>query len=122
MVLAHPGRETDVPDLLSLLRTYSGVLSDSECDAVLREHAALEHAGQASYESSLHAITGKQTQSTFKAVSLSPGTAAFDIVHRCTQQVIQRWVRELQAERKFNITALNVDWVCFPVMAWRDDS
>lgn len=93
-----------MPDLWSLLQTYPNVISDQECQLIIDEFAAREHA-DSSYESSLHAVTGVRTTSTFKSISLVPGTAAFEIAHRCTQGVVGRWLRHLEAMGRFNIKA-----------------
>jgi len=90
--------------LWSLLQTYPNVISDAECQLIIDEFAARERA-ESSYESSMHAVTGKRTISTFKSISLVPGTAAFATAHRCTQAVITRWLQHLESMGRFNIKA-----------------
>jgi hypothetical protein len=92
-----------MPNLFNLLQIYPEAISDEECNIVINEFTEHDQKGESSYESSIHATTGLRVDSTFRAVSLLPGTAAFKIVHRCTQTVINRWIQYLDSMQKFNI-------------------
>jgi hypothetical protein len=91
--------------LWSLLQTFPSMLSDQECALLIEEFAGREHKGESSYESSMHAVTGKITTSTFRSISLVPGTPAFELVHRRTEEVVHRWLRHLEEMQRFNIKA-----------------
>ena len=89
--------------LFNLLQIFPGIISDDDCNIIINEFTKRDREGEAWYESSIHAETGLRTESTFKAVSLLPSTAAFEIVHKCTQDVIHRWIQYLDSMNKFNV-------------------
>jgi len=60
-----------------------------------------------SLESCPHAKTGVVTQSTFKMVELDPGTKHFDLVHKTTYSMIQKWLEHLKQLNAFHVPNLS---------------
>lgn len=95
-----------MPDLLNLMLRIPAALSTEACDAIVHAFGADPQQHNAYRESSLHAVSGQRVESTFSAVSLTPGSAMFVCVHEATSVAIARWLHHLQAQGRFNTRLL----------------
>lgn len=91
--------------IFNLLKIIPNVISDEHCAFIIEEYSNLEKTNKSFSESSMNAVTGVLTESTFKAVSLVPHTHAFQLIHQYTQYVICQWLQYLTSMQSFNISA-----------------
>lgn len=91
-----------MPNLYDLLLHLPGVVPAHECDAIIRSFDELQLDGGAYRESSMDANSGRRVESSFNAVSLPPGSPAFEAVHRCTRFALKTWLEHLEAQGRYN--------------------
>jgi predicted 2-oxoglutarate/Fe(II)-dependent dioxygenase YbiX len=90
--------------LSDLIHINKGVLTPDECDEIILERE--DRNNEQGTEHCLHAITGVDTHSTFKQVSLIPNTKNFNIVHRACQETIDEWTDNLKKKESFAVHSL----------------
>lgn len=95
-----------MPNLYDLLLHVPGIVPAEECDAIMRSFDELEQSGGAYRESSMDANSGRHAESTFKAVSLSVGSVAFEAAHRRTWAALTAWLDYLEAQGRYNTKLL----------------
>ncbi|WP_041741624.1 2OG-Fe(II) oxygenase [Collimonas fungivorans] len=95
-----------MPDLYDLLLHLPGVVPAEECDIIIRSFDELQQRGGAYRESSMDASSGRRVESTFNAVSLPPGSMAFEAAHRRTWTALKAWLDYLEAQGRYNTKLL----------------
>jgi predicted 2-oxoglutarate/Fe(II)-dependent dioxygenase YbiX len=95
-----------MPNLYDLLLHLPGVLPAEECDAIMCSFHELQQSCGTYRESSMDANSGLHVESTFNAVSLPPGSAAFEAAHRRTREALQAWLDYLEAQVRYNTKLL----------------
>lgn len=80
------------------------LLTPEECNKLIKEYENKKL--EAEKEHCSHAITGKDTWSTFNRVSLQPQTETFKIVHNATKKIIKSWIEYLKSLNCIHLSTL----------------
>ena len=86
-----------------IIYIQENILSDKECDSLINEYDSRKDRVK---EGCTHAVTGLQTESTFKRVELLPKTKNFDLIHNKTEEMINNWIIYLDKFKAFHTHVL----------------
>lgn len=86
--------------MTDLILHVPGFLNDAQCATLIDEHRRREEEGK--LEHCPESTYGVETYSTYQAIRLQKGTAAFSIVHDSTEEMINRYHRYLESFGAFH--------------------
>ncbi len=95
-----------MPSLYDLQLHLPGLVPAHECELIVRGFDGLQRDVGSYRESSMDANSGLRVESTFDTVSLVPGSAAFEVVHRHTRTALAAWLDFLDAQGRYNTKLL----------------
>ena len=88
--------------ITDLIYRKKNAIKKDEAEFLIQEHLRLQNSGF--FEHCNHAVTGKDTYSSFWCVIIKHGTEAFDIVFKANQKLINDYLNYVSNKDKFVTT------------------
>ena len=91
--------------ITDLIYRKKNAIKKDEAEFLIQEHLRLQNSGF--FEHCNHAVTGKDTYSSFWCVIIKHGTEAFDIVFKANQKIINDYLNYLDSFKMFHVEIRN---------------
>lgn len=92
-------------NIQDLILKVPKMIPDQECKLLIDYHK--KHEKECGLERCPEATSGIDTESTFKCLTLPPGSEVHNIVHLKTREMVQRWLKYLKKFKAFHLPLLS---------------